>query len=66
MDVAEAFMLMAERALKRRDELARALEHLLRFIDDASEYELQHAADYSVYLNARAALSATRSTGDQS
>jgi hypothetical protein len=56
IDVADGFMMMAERAFKQRDELAKALDRLLRFCDEATEYEMQHPADYSPYLDAKALL----------
>lgn len=45
--------------------LVGALERLLRFLDEATEYELQHAADYSAYLDAKALLDAVGSAPDQ-
>lgn len=40
--------------------LAKAMENLLRFVEEGSVYELQHPSDYSAYLNAKAELSALR------
>ena len=36
--------------------LVAALERLLRFCDEATLYEMQHVADYSAYLDAKALL----------
>jgi hypothetical protein len=36
--------------------LVASLERLLRFCDGATEYEMQHPADYSPYLDAKALL----------
>jgi hypothetical protein len=51
--VAGALMLEAADHI---DALVKALENLLCFLDNATDYELQHAANYSAYLDAKAAL----------
>lgn len=47
----------------RKRELVAALEALLRFFDEATSYELQHAADYNPYIDAKAILSVVGSVG---
>ncbi len=46
------------KAEAQRDALVNALERMLRFCDEATLYEMQHPADYSAYLDAKAILSA--------
>jgi hypothetical protein len=50
---------LADAILSRRGEPVawrKALENLIRFIEEANQYELQHPYEYSAYLNAKAAL----------
>lgn len=54
---ADIHLAAARQFRQERDDLTRALERLLDFLDGATAYELQHAADYSVYLDAQATLS---------
>ena len=44
--------------------LVAALERLLRFCDEATEYEMQHPADFSPYLDAKALLDAVSGARD--
>jgi hypothetical protein len=44
-------------------DLVKALERLLRFCDDATEYEASHPSAYSPYLDARALLDRVKSPG---
>jgi hypothetical protein len=55
---------IAERLIKAvnsHDALVKALERMLRFCDEATLYEMQHSADYSPYLDAKALLDAVGS-----